>query len=87
MVRIWAKTIKNNKIVKSYVYENIASFNKETFYLYVQEICHKMDIPTPVVLRYHIENYVNFTNCTFLPRDFVESVHFDKLVLEDASLS
>lgn len=85
MVRIWAKTYKNHKILRSYIYENIASFNTETFYLHVQEICHKMDIPCPVVLKYHTENFVNFTNCTFLPRDFVESINFDRLVLEDAT--
>ena len=86
MVRIWAKTIKNHKILASYVYENIANFNPETFYLHVQEICHKLDIPTPIVLGYHIQNYIEFNNCTFTQRDFVESVHFDKLVLEEASI-
>ncbi len=86
MIRLWAKTIINNKIVKSFVYESIDNFNKETFYLHLQEICHKMDIPSPVLLDYHINNFINFNNCSFLPRDFVESINFDKLVVEDAAL-
>ena len=86
MIRIWAKTMKGNKITQNYIYESIDNFNEETFYLHIQAICHKMDIPTPVLLEYHIRNYVNFNICNFLPRDFVESVDFTKLVLEEASL-
>lgn len=85
MIRIWAKTMKINKLKQSYIYESIDNFNPETFYLHLQEICHKMDIPTPVILSYHIESYINFNICTFLPRDFVESVNFDKFILEEAS--
>lgn len=86
MIRIWAKTIVKHKITKSYIYESIDNFNKETFYLHMQEICHNLDIPSPVVLAYHINNYVEFNNCTFTQRDFVESINFDKLVIEEASL-
>ena len=86
MIRIWAKTIKGLKITNNIIYESIDSFSKETFYLHIQEICHKMDIPTPVLLKYHINNYVNFNNCIFTSRDFVESINFDKFVLEEASI-
>ena len=68
------------------IYERIDNFSKETFYLHVQELCHELDIPTPVILKYHIENYVNFNVCHFLKRDFVESINFDKLVIEEASI-
>lgn len=86
MIRLWAKTIKNNRIVKSYIYERIDNFSRETFYLHIQELCHELDLPTPVVLNYHIDNYVQFNVCHFLKRDFVESVSFDKLVIEEASI-
>jgi len=86
MIRIWAKTIKNHRITKSFIYESIDNFSRETFYLHIQEICHKMDIPSPVIIDFHINNYVNFNNCAFLPRDFVESIGFDKFTVEDASL-
>ena len=85
MIRLWAKTIKGHKITKNFIYESIDNFSEETFYLHIQELCHKLDIPTPVVLDFHIRNYINFNNCAFLPRDFVESIPFDKLVIEDAS--
>ncbi|MBQ7466633.1 MAG: hypothetical protein IJS74_01015 [Clostridia bacterium] len=86
MIRIWAKCYKGNKIINSFIYESIDRFSADTFYLHVQEICHKMDIPTPLVLRYHTENYVEFNRTVFKPADFVESVSFDKFILEEASL-
>lgn len=86
MIRIWAKIYKNNRIVKDTIYESIDNFHKETFYVHVQELCHKLDIPTPLILNYHISSYIEFNRCIFKPADFVEQVHFDKLVLEEASL-
>ena len=86
MLRLWAKTIKDQKITQSYIYESIDNFSADTFYLHVANICHKMDIATPVVLKTHVQNFVTFNNVTFLPRDFVESVNFDKFTIEDASL-
>ena len=86
MIRIWAKCYKNNKIVKSYIYESIDNFSFDTFYLHIQEICHKMDIPTPLVLNYHTENYIQFNRTIFRSADFVESISFDRLILEEASI-
>ena len=86
MIRMWAKITKGQKIQKNLIYESIDNFNKETFYLHIQEICHRLDIATPVVLNYHINNYVNFNNCFFSARDFVETINFDKLVIEEASI-
>ena len=86
MIRIWAKCYKNNKIVKSFIYESIDNFKPDTFYLHVQEICHKMDLPTPLVLKYHTLNYVEFNRVIFKSADFVESINFDRLILEEASI-
>ena len=86
MIRLWAKTTKGQKLTKSFIYESIDNFNKETFYLHIQELCHRMDIPTPVILSFHIENFINFNNCVFTNRDFVESISFDKLIIEEASI-
>ncbi len=87
MVRIWARTMQNGKITRSYIYESIDHFSDEKFYLHVQKICHELDIPTPCILKSHINNYVDFNNTIFLPRDFVESIDFDKLILENAVIA
>ena len=86
MIRLWVKTIKNNRVQLSYIYESIDNFHAETFYLHINEICHRLDIPSPVVLNYHINNFINFSSCRFKPTDFVESVNFDKFEIEDATL-
>ena len=87
MIRVWAHTMKDNKITRSYIYESIDNFNPDKFYAHIEKMCHELDIPTPVILKSHINNYVDFNTATFLPRDFVESIDFDKLVLENAVIS
>ncbi len=87
MIRIWARTVADNKITRSYIYESIDSFNDEKFFKHIEKMCHEMDIPTPIILKSHITNYVDFNNSTFLPRDFVESIDFDKFIIENATLS
>lgn len=84
MVRIWAKVIRENKIKKDMIYESIDTFRIRDLYLYMQQICHELDIGSPVVLKTHENNFLNFNICTFYPRDFVEPVSFDKLVIENA---
>lgn len=84
MVRIWAKIMKDNKLVKDMIFESIDIFRPRDLYLYLQEICHTLDISSPAVLKSHENNYSIFNICTFLPRDFVEPVDFDKLIIENA---
>ena len=83
MLKIWAKVMKKDKIVKQLVYESIDNFSADTFHLHVAELCHKLDLPTPIVLPSHIKHFVLYNNTTFKSRDFVESIDFDKLNLEN----
>ena len=87
MVRIWARTMVDTKIIRSYIYESIDNFSADKLRLHLEKICHEIDIPTPMVLKSHINNYVDFNNCVFTKTDFVESVDFDKLIIENAALS
>ncbi len=86
MIRIWAKTIKNNKIIKQTVYEREGTTDYALFFNYVAEICDILDCPTPVIIKTHLFNYAKYNNVKFKPDDFVEAVDFDKLVLENALL-
>ena len=83
MIKIWAKIMNQDKIVKQLTYESIDNFTNETFYLHVAEICHKLDIPSPVVLNMHIKHFNEYSCTTFKLRDFVESIDFEKLVVEN----
>ena len=58
MLRIWARTTKDGKITRSYIYESIDNFNEETIRKHIEKICHEIDIPTPLILKIHITNYV-----------------------------
>jgi len=85
MVRIWARVMKDDKIVKQMVFEDYAPFDEQKFYDYVAEISTSLDIATPIILSKHIYHYMTFNNAVFLPNDFPENVDFDKFILEEAS--
>ena len=84
MMRIWVKVMKGDKILKDTIYQNYGEVTFDTFFTHLSAICHELDIPTPVLLKTHVQNFNEFHNMRFLPRDFVESIDFDKFVLEDA---
>ena len=86
MLRIWARTTQDLKITRSYIYTSIDTFSKETFRLHIEKICNELDIPSPIILDSHITNYIEFNNTTFIARDFIESIDFEKLILENAIL-
>jgi hypothetical protein len=85
MFRIWGKVIKGEKIVKQVTFESFDKFSYGEFFNYLTAICEELDIATPVLLKTHIFNYAKFRQVRFLPRDFAETVNFDKLVLENIS--
>ena len=86
MIRIWAKVIKNDKIIKQYVLERFDKMDYSEFFSYLTEICSNLDIPTPVLIKTHLFNYAKYNNVRFKKDDFVEPINFDKLVLENAFL-
>ena len=86
MFRIWAKTIKDGKIVRQYTYENEEKLTWSHFLNYLFDICRELDEPTPVLLKTHILNFGKFNHVRFYPRDFVEPVDFDYLLLENLVL-
>ena len=81
-MKVWAKTIVEEKITRDLLYEYDAISNEEDFVSVLQEVCGQMDIPTPVATRVNFNHFVMFNNTRFKPRDFVESVDFDVLDLE-----
>ena len=83
MLRIWAKVLLQDHIEKQTVYERDEALTYSHFFTYLAEICDALDIPTPVLLKPHIMNFAKFRHTIFLPRDFLEGVEFDKLVLEN----
>ena len=81
-MRIWAKLISNGKIKEQFVYEKDEKLTYSRFFDYLAEICAKLDVPTPVLMKTHIFNFAKFNHVTFLPRDSVEYFGYDQLFLE-----
>ena len=81
-MKLWATTVNGEKITRSLVYEYEHISNEDEFVSVLQEVCDKLDIPTPVVTYINFNHYVMFNNTRFKPRDFVESVDFDHLTIE-----
>lgn len=86
MVRIWAKVLKDDKIIKQCVYEHDGVTDYSIFFEYLRDICEKLDIATPVLIKTHLFNYGKYNYVRFTQSDFVEKIPFDKLVLENALL-
>lgn len=86
MIRIWAKVLKNDKIINQCVYEREGTTDYSLFFDYLRDICENLDIATPVLIKTHLFNYAKYNTVRFTADDFVEKIPFDKLVLENALL-
>lgn len=85
MVKLWARTIKNNKTTRSHDYQRDVKMEWADFFDHVAELCHEMDLPTPVIIKTHLFNYAKFNYVRFLKSDFVEHVDFDYLIIENTN--
>lgn len=85
MLRLWAKVLFKDKIVKQYTLEKNERLDFSHFYTYITDICNELDIPTPIVLKTHVSQFRSFHHVKFVPGDFVDSVWFDKLWIENIS--
>ena len=83
-MKIWAKVMVKDKIRKDVVldFEDTKSFTFLQFKQLMQDLCYKVDISTPVILKSHYEHFTQFNRVKFLPRDFIEQVDYTSLVVE-----
>lgn len=81
-MKIWAKTIANDKITRNIVHECEFLANDYLYGEALRDICEKMDIPTPISTVTNYIHFVRFNMTRYLLRDFVESVDFDYLTIE-----
>lgn len=81
-MKVWAKVMKEDKILRDVVYENDVPLTQSGFQLLMQELSYKLDIATPVILLNHLKHLERFNRVKFLARDFIEDVDFDLLIVE-----
>ncbi|MBE5764912.1 MAG: hypothetical protein E7339_04870 [Clostridiales bacterium] len=85
MVKLWTRTVKDNKTILKHDFVREKDMEWADFFDYVREICHEMDLPTPVILKTHLFNFAKFNYVRFLPSDFIEQVDFDYLIVENVN--
>lgn len=83
MIKIWVKIIKENKIIKSYIFSKEEKYSAADIFEYLTEIGEKLDLPVPVILKKHIKHLVLYNQIKFTTDDFIEEVEFDSLILEN----
>lgn len=82
-MRLWAKLVTDGHIKEQFVYENAEKLTYSHFFEYLTEVCYALDIPTPVLTKTHIFNFAKFNHVKFTQKDFVESLGYDHLILEN----
>ena len=80
MIKVWGKILTEDKIITSKTIT--VDESKTSFFSMLQEMSYKLNIPTPILMDKHVHDFNLFHFCYFRPDDFVESVNFDKYVLE-----
>lgn len=81
-MKIWAKVMNGDKILKDVVYERELTLTPSNFQRMLQDIAYQLDVATPVSLPTHFKHFEKFNRAKYLPRDFIEETDFTALVLE-----
>lgn len=84
MVKIWGRVIKKDKIIKSDTIEVDA--HECTFFNMLRNLSEKLDIPTPVLLEKHVNDFNRFNMCVFKAADFIQSVNFSSFVISNITI-
>ena len=78
MTRLWLKIIKNHRIDRHFTapceYGDIKSC--------LNEMCREADLPCPIWLDKHENEFLRFRKTAFSPDHFIESVDFDRLEID-----
>ncbi len=82
MDKLWAKIMKNHKIISSYTLTLNDDFDANKFFTPLSEICYNLKIETPVILNKHIHQMEEYGTTKFSKSDFIDSINFDSLVIE-----
>ena len=78
MARLWARIIVKHRIDR----QATAPCTPDSVEDALTEICRDFDIPCPIWLRKHENEFEAFRHTAFLPEHFMEEVPFQKLEIE-----
>jgi len=75
---LWIKVIRHHRIERQLVEPCGRGEAAEA----LTEACRKLDIAAPIWLPRHERDWQAYAQTRFLPDDFMEEVHFDRLEIE-----
>ena len=78
MARLWLKVIRNHRITQQQTAECLPGGENVA----VTEICKALDLPCPMWLNKHINEYANFRRTSFTKEHFIEDTDFDRIEIE-----
>lgn len=81
-MKAWIKVYIEDKIINDAIINKKTHLNRELFDVIIREACIEFDYGTPVILPSHFSHFSNYNRTVFYPRDFVEKVNFDRMVIE-----
>lgn len=80
MFRVWGRTFKNNKMLKSTTIE-IDNDDTRTHKIFdaLAQICDQFDLSNPIWLDSNINEFKRIARTRFYKDSFIESIEFDYL--------
>ncbi len=80
MFRLWAKIIKDNRLLQDTVIED-ASTDTRTHKVFraLDEVCYQFDLSKPMWLDATVEDFRRHSKARFYQDNFVEQIAFDYL--------
>lgn len=82
LLKIWAKLIRDNKLMGQAVVPIDESLPTEQMLkASLEEICRELDLANPIVQSKHIRDMEQYRLTRFLPESFIEDVPFDRMDL------
>ena len=82
-MKVWAKLLIDGKNIKDTVIENKLPLTFANYEILLREIAYTLDIPTPLTMKIYYNHFKQFNTHKFNEKDFVESIDFEYLELEN----
>ena len=84
MLKLWGILRKNNKMIRNLVVENEDNSlsPEEQLNACMEEICYQFDIPKPIWLSKHQNEFEQFHRTVFKADHFIEKIDFDAFEIE-----
>ena len=81
-MRIWAKIMKDNHLLRDYVVENTSDDSRTAkVFGALRETCEEFDLAVPIWLDSNIREFQRHAKTRFRQDSFVEAIDFDFLEL------